>query len=211
MIRVGIADDQHLLRQGVKRILENAHHIETVFEAETGWELLDELQRVECDVAIMDVSMPGPGFVETLGRLQRLHPTVGTLVLSMHPEESYGLRALKAGALGYLNKTVIPEELLRAVQAVAMGRRYLTHSFSEALVLGLLDDQERAQHESLSNREFEVLRLVGAGSTTAEIGQILSISPKTVHTYTARIKNKMGFASTAAAIRYALENDLVGD
>jgi DNA-binding NarL/FixJ family response regulator len=211
MVRIGIADDRHLLRQGIQRVLENADDMEVVFEAETAWELLSELQRVECDVAIVDVSMPGPGFVETLKRLQKFHPTVGTLVLSMHPEENYGLRALKAGALGYLNKTVAPEELLLAVQTVANGRRHVTQELSELLVKGLIDDSDRARHESLSHREFEILRRVGAGEATAEIAQSLSISPKTVHTYKARIKEKMGFTSTAEAIRYALENDLVVD
>ncbi|MGY8777223.1 MAG: LuxR C-terminal-related transcriptional regulator, partial [Longimicrobiales bacterium] len=121
------------------------------------------------------------------------------------------LRALKAGALGYLNKTVAPEELLLAVQTVANGRRHVTQELSELLVKGLIDDSDRARHESLSHREFEILRRVGAGEATAEIAQSLSISPKTVHTYKARIKEKMGFTSTAEAIRYALENDLVVD
>lgn len=210
MITIGIADDRPLIRRGLRHVFSAAPDLEVVLEVESGFELLKEIQECPCDVLVLDVSMPGPGFSETLVRLTKHHPDVGVLVLTMHPEDQYALRALREGARGYLTKDVHPEELLQAVRRIASGGRYLSPSLGELLVHGLLAEGEQPRHAELSDREFEVLRLVGAGLSSVEIAARLSISPKTVGTYRGRIREKLNLSSTTAMIRYAIEEGLSG-
>lgn len=208
MIRIAIADDRTLIREGLKRVFETEPDLIPVIDASDGFDLLEQLNDTECDVVIMDVSMPGPGFFDTLKRTRDRFPDARVLVLSMHPEEQYAIRALRDGASGYLHKDVDPDTLCEAVRRVASGGRYITPRLGELLVQGLDRSDDAAAHDVLSNREFEVLRLLGSGVSTKDIGKRLSISPKTVGTYRGRIKEKMGFESVAELIRYVVENDL---
>lgn len=208
MIRIAIADDRTLIREGLKRVFETEPDLIPVIDASDGFDLLEQLNDTECDVVIMDVSMPGPGFFDTLKRTRDRFPDARVLVLSMHPEEQYAIRALRDGASGYLHKDVDPDTLCEAVRRVASGGRYITPRLGELLVQGLDRSDDAAAHDVLSNREFEVLRLLGSGVSTKDIGKRLSISPKTVGTYRGRLKEKMGFESVAELIRYVVENDL---
>lgn len=208
MIRIAIADDRTLIREGLKRVFETEPDLIPVIDASDGFDLLEQLNDTDCDVVIMDVSMPGPGFFDTLKRTRDRFPDARVLVLSMHPEEQYAIRALRDGASGYLHKDVDPDTLCEAVRRVASGGRYITPRLGEILVQSLDQDDDAAAHAVLSNREFEVLRLLGSGVSTKDVGKRLSISPKTVGTYRGRIKEKMGFESVAELIRYVVENDL---
>lgn len=211
MIRLAIADDQPLIREGLKRVFESEPDIETVLEASDGFELLEQLTNTDCDVVILDVSMPGPGFFETLKRAKDRFPNARVLVLTMHPEEQYAIRALRLGAFGYLQKDASPDTLCEAVKCIASGGKYVTPRLGEILVQGLTPGDDDARHEALSDREFEVLRLLGSGLSTDGVGKRLSISPKTVGTYRSRINEKMGFANIAALVRYVVEHDLTSD
>ncbi len=209
MIRIAIADDRTLIREGLKRIFETEADLTPVVDAKDGFELLDQLADTECDVVIMDVSMPGPGFFDTLKRVRDRFPDARVLVLSMHPEEHYAIRALREGASGYLHKDVDPDTLCEAVRRIASGGQYVTPRLGEILVQGLSHDDDAARHDGLSDREFEVLRLLGSGLSTEDIGKRLAISPKTVGTYRGRIKDKMGFTNLAELIRYVVEHGLL--
>lgn len=208
MIRIAIADDRTLIREGLKRVFETTPDLIPVIDASDGFDLLEQLNDTDCYVVIMDVSMPGPGFFDTLKRTRDRFPDARVLVLSMHPEEQYAIRALRDGASGYLHKDVDPDTLCEAVRRVASGGRYITPRLGELLVQGLDRSDDAAAHDVLSDREFEVLRLLGSGVSTKDIGKRLSISPKTVGTYRGRIKEKMGFENVAELIRYVVENDL---
>ena len=208
MIRIGVADDRPLVRRGLLNVFSSAEDLHVVFEVGDGFELFEKARATVCDVLVLDVSMPGPGFSETMRRLAKRHPEVNVLVLTMQPKEQYAVRALREGAKGYLNKDVRPEELVEAVRRVASGDRYVSAELGEMLVQGLFEDDASPRHAQLSDREFEVLRMVGSGLTSLAIGQRLSISPKTVGTYRSRIREKMGFTSTAEMMRYAITEDL---
>ncbi len=208
MIRIAIADDRALIREGLKRVFESTPDLKPVIDASDGFDLLEQLEHTACDVVIMDVSMPGPGFFDTLKRTRDRFPDARVLVLSMHPEEQYAIRALRDGASGYLHKDVDPDTLCEAVRRIASGGRYVTPRLGEILVQGLNRSDDASAHDVLSDREFEVLRLLGSGVSTKDVGKRLSISPKTVGTYRGRIKEKMGFESVAELIRYVVENDL---
>jgi two-component system, NarL family, invasion response regulator UvrY len=207
MIRVALADDQALIREGLKRILSLDPDVEVNLEVSNGFDLLKELRTTHCDVVILDINMAGPGFFETLRRIKEMGAS-RVLVLSIHPEEQYAVRALRDGACGYLHKGVVPATLIEAVRTIAAGGVFMTPSLGELLVRGLSRDPSMLSHEALSDREFEVLRLLGSGFTTEEVGNRLSISPKTVGTYRTRIYEKMGLRNPAEIVRYAVENQL---
>lgn len=207
MIKVGLADDQALIREGLKRILSLDPEIEVCLEVSNGYDLLKDLRKILCDVVILDINMAGPGFFETLRRIKDMG-TARVLVLSIHPEEQYAVRALRDGACGYLHKGVVPATLLEAVQTIAKGGVFMTPSLGELLVRGLSRDPSMISHEALSDREFEVLRLLGSGFSTQEVARRLAISPKTVGTYRTRIYDKMGLRNPADIVRYAVENQL---
>jgi DNA-binding NarL/FixJ family response regulator len=210
VIKLLVADDHPLVRQGLRRVVADSPDIVVVGEAATADEMLVQVDRLGPDLVVLDVSMPGPGLLEALRTLRARHPAVRTLVLSVHPEEQYAVRALKAGAAGYLTKDQAPLELLAAIRRVYRGGRYVSEALGEKLALGLGPDTATAPHEQLSDREFEVLRLLGAGSSVSDIARRLSLSPKTVSTYRTRILAKLRVKSTAELIRYAVEHDLVG-
>ena len=209
MIRLAIADDHPIVRQGLRRIASDDAGITVTGEAATASELFRLLRAAPADVVLLDVSMPGATFVETLRELREKHPSVKVLVLSAHPEDQWAMRALRAGAAGYLTKDHSPEQLVQAVRKVARGGKYVSESMAEKLA-GMLDDgTARAPHERLSDREFEVLRALGSGLMVKEVAAQLRLSAKTVSTYRARVLEKMGLESKADLVRYVTNHQLL--
>ncbi len=208
-MRILIADDHAILRRGLKEIL--AHELPGVAcgEAENAQQVLAQIQNQEWDVVILDVTMPGRSGLDVLRDLKALRPMLPVLVLSMHPEDQYGKRILKAGASGYMNKDSAPEELIKAIRKVRSGGRYVSPALAEKLALSLSEDAARPAHDILSDREFEVLRMLASGKTVGQIAQELHLSATTVSTYRARILEKMNMTTTAELMRYAFENHLV--
>jgi DNA-binding NarL/FixJ family response regulator len=209
MIRVLVADDHALVRRGVRMVLEGTARIEVVAEAGTGAEALDKARKVNIDVVVLDISMPGPGGLEVLRQMKDEHPHLPVLILTMHPEDQYAVRAFRAGASGYLTKQSIPEELINAVETVAAGRKYITPAVAEALACEVHHDTTKLPHEQLSDREYQVLLRIAAGKTVGEIAEELRLSPKTVSTYRTRILEKTEFRTNAELTRYAFAHKLV--
>jgi two-component system, NarL family, invasion response regulator UvrY len=209
MIRLLIADDHPIVRSGLRRIVEEDRSISVTAEASTGEEALGALKNAAVDVVLLDVSMPGASFTDTLRRLRDEHPTVRILVLSAHPEDQWAVRALRAGASGYLTKDHSPEQLLDAVRRVHRGGRYVSPTLAENLALHLGPDFAGAPHELLSDREFEVLKGLGTGRSVKEVAAALGLSPKTVSTYRTRLMEKMHFSSTADLVRYSAQHGLI--
>jgi DNA-binding NarL/FixJ family response regulator len=209
MIRLAIADDHPVVREGLRRVVTEDAGITVVGEAATAAELFKLLAAAAVDVILLDVSMPGATFVETVVELRERHPTVSVLVLSVHPEDQWAMRALRAGASGYLTKDQSPEQLVRAIRKVARGGKYVSESLAEQLA-GLADrGRATAPHERLSDREFEVLRALGSGMAVKEVAEQMKLSSKTVSTYRTRLLDKMGFKSTADLVRYVVGNGLL--
>lgn len=209
MIRLAIADDHPIVREGLRRIASVGGGITVTGEASTAAELFKLLASAPVDVVLLDVSMPGSTFVETLRNLREKHPTLKVLVLSVHPEDQWAMRALRAGASGYLTKDHSPDQLVEAIRRVARGGRYVSDTLAEKLA-GLVDHgATRAPHELLSDREFEVLRALGGGMTVKDVAEQLHLSAKTVSTYRARLLEKMGLKSKADLVRYVVEHELL--
>ena len=209
MIRLAIADDHPIVREGLRRIATEEPGIAVAGEASTAVELFELLDKSAVDVVLLDVSMPGATFVETLTELRERHPTVRILVLSVHPEDQWAMRALRAGAAGYLTKDRSPEQLVEAIRRVARGGKYVSDTLAEKLA-GLVDlARTRAPHELLSDREFEVLRALGSGMAVKDVAEQLRLSAKTVSTYRTRLLEKMNLRSTADLVRYVVDHDLL--
>ncbi len=209
MIKVLVADDHPVVREGVRRILEGARDVEVVGEVGRSDEVVAAAARLEADVVLLDIGMPGPSYLDVLAALPAASPRTRTLILSAQQEEDYAVRALRGGATGYLGKEYAPPDLIEAVRRVAAGQRYLTAALAQQLALGVLGDGPQAPHERLSGREFEVLRLVAAGLSLKEIAARLRVSPKTVSSFRARVLEKMGLKTNADLVRYALEHHLI--
>ena len=210
MIRVLVADDHPVVRTGLERILAEQSGVTVVGEASDGDEVLTLLQQVAADILLLDVSMPGPGFVPLMQELRATHPSVRILVLSVHSEDQYALRALRAGARGYLTKDHSPEELVAAVRKVYRGGRYVSATLAERLAAELdASDSGRAPHEELSDREFEVLCLLGSGRSVTEAATTMGLSVKTVSTYRTRLLEKMSATCNADLVRYVVTNGLM--
>jgi len=208
MIRVIIADDHPIVREGLTRLVGDEAEMSVVAEAGSGDELLRRIGEVSADVLLLDVSMPGPGVLETIRRVRARRPEIRVLVLSIHPEDQYAVRCLRAGAWGYLSKQRTASELVTAIRRLHGGQHYVTEALAEQLAAEVSPDAERAPHESLSDREYQVLCLLGAGKSVQAAAEQMRLSPKTVSTYRARVLEKIGLASTAELIRYAVEHEL---
>jgi DNA-binding NarL/FixJ family response regulator len=204
MIRVLLADDHAIVRDGLKRILAAAGDLAVAGEAKDGDEALALVKTNDYDVAVLDLSMPGLSGLDLIKRVKLAKPGLNILVLSMHGEQQYAARALKAGASGYLNKDSAGEQLVGALRKVAAGGVHVSDAAAVGLVHGV-----RATHEKLSDREFEVLRLLAAGRSPTEIADQLHLSVKTVSTHKSNLQDKLGLAGTAELVRYALEQKLV--
>jgi DNA-binding NarL/FixJ family response regulator len=209
VIRIFIADDHPIVRQGLRRIVAADPGLVVAGEAGAAEELLAALDRTVTDLVLLDVSMPGGPFLDTLQRLRAKHPTVRVLVLSVHPEDQWAVRALRAGASGYLTKDHSPEQLLEAIRRVYRGGKYVSPTLAEHMAQQL-DAGERAPHELLSDREFEVMRRLGSGLTVSQIATELELSAKTVSTYRTRILEKMHVETNAELVRYAARYGLIG-
>jgi DNA-binding NarL/FixJ family response regulator len=209
MIRILIADDHSVVRKGLKQILLEGFptaHIEEVPDAE---EMIKKIMQFPWDVVISDLSMPGRSGLEALQQIKQINPKLPVLILSIHPEDQYALRVLKAGASGYLSKDMAPDELVNAVQRVMLGKKYITASIAEKLASVLDQDSGKAAHESLSDREFSVLKLLAAGKSVSEIAESLFLSVTTVSTYRSRIMAKMGMKNNADLTLYSIEHKLI--
>lgn len=208
MIRIAILDDHAVVRRGLRQILSAESDMKVSCEAATAPELLDGLKK-PIDAVLLDLTLPGRNGLEVLKEVKQDRPTLPVLVLTMHAEEQFGTRAIKAGASGYLNKESAPEELVTALRKVVAGGRYITPSLAETLAAEVMAPQTRPRHQTLSNREDEVFRLIASGITVTEVGHRLALSVKTVSTHRTRILKKLGLHTTADLIRYAIHNRLV--
>src|SRR6266704_1753911 len=209
MLNVLIVDDHAVVRRGLKQILEESPDIVVSGEATNSGEVLQQLNARKWDVLVLDITMPGRSGLDILKEVKQLAPKLPVLVLSMHAEEQFANRVLKAGAAGYLPKESAPEELVKAIRKVYSGGRYISPSQAEKLVYLFEGSSEKPAHETLSNREYEVLRLIASGKTVTQIGKEISLSVKTVSTYRARILEKMNLQSSAELTHYAIKNRLV--
>jgi DNA-binding NarL/FixJ family response regulator len=208
-MRILIADDHAVFRRGLKETIGEAFPKVTFGEARTAQETIDWVRRQDWEVVILDISMPGKSGLDILDDLKRLRPKLPVLILSMYPEEQFARRALKSGAAGYLTKESVPEELQTAVRRVLAGGRYVSSTLAEKLAHDLRRGADTPAHELLSDREFQVLRMIASGKTVKEIADEISLSVKTVSTYRTRILEKTGMKTTAELIRYALQTQLV--
>lgn len=209
MINVVLADDHALVRQGLKQILLAQSDFAVGGEAANHGEVMQLLRRSLPDVLVLDINMPGKNGIDTLKQAKQEFPRLPVLMLSMYPEDQYAVRALKAGAAGYMNKEHAAESLAPALRKIASGGRYVSDTLAEMLAFNLTSDDAQSPHETLSNREFQVLVLLAQGKTANAIAADLMISVKTVSTYRARILEKLGLTSNAEMVRYALEKSLI--
>lgn len=198
-----------MVRQGVKQILADEKDMAVLDEAENGSETLKKVLQNDYDVILLDISMPGRSGLEVLEDIKGLRPKVAVLILSMHPEEQYAVRALRTGASGYLTKASAPHELIGAIRKAASGRKYVTSSIAEKLAEELEIDAQGLPHERLSNREHQVMLMLAGGKTVSDIAEELCLSVKTISTYRARIMTKMGMKKNAELTLYAIHNKLI--
>ena len=209
MLKILIADDHAIVRQGLKQIVTETPDMVVSGEASNGQELLSKIKENDYDVVVLDITMPGRDGIDVLKQLRSERPELPILMLSIHPEEQYALRALKAGASGYLTKESAPDELVVAIRKVSRGGKYISSSLAEKLAFELEVGREQAPHETLSDREYHVMCLIASGKTVMEIAQELSLSEKTISTYRSRILEKMKMKNNAELTYYAIKNQLV--
>ena len=209
MIQVLIADDHAILRRGLAQIISEAGDMEVCAEAETGAQTVKLARENAVDVVLLDITMPDRNGLDTLKQLKKEKPKLSVLMLSMHPEETYALRAIKAGASGYLNKQSAPAQLVTAIRQVAGGRRYISPAVAEELAGTIADGSDRPAHATLSDREYETMRLIASGKTLTEIAEEMHLSVKTVSVYRARVLQKMQLKNNAELTHYALKEQLV--
>ncbi len=209
MISVVLCDDHAIVRKGLRQLLETNRNISVMAEVASGEELLKELRIIQPDVVVLDIALPGRSGLDTLKQIKQLYPHLQVLILSMFSEEQFAIRMLKAGASGYLNKDSTPENLFTALRTVAEGKKYISPEIAVLLVEEIsLEYKNRLPHNLLSDREFEVMLLLGKGKKVSEIAEMLLLSIKTVSTYKARILIKLKIDSVAALARYISEHQL---
>jgi DNA-binding NarL/FixJ family response regulator len=210
-IRIVVCDDHAIVREGLKGILGAQPDFQVVAEASDGHEVLQRVRGLEFDVLLLDMSMPGKSGVELIKQVKSERPKLRILVLTMHEEHQYAVRAIRAGASGYLTKEGASAQLVTALRKVASGGAYISAEVAEQLALGAMPDANAAPHEKLSDREFQVFRLIAEGKSVSEIADRLNLSVKTVSTHKANVLAKMGLSTQGELIRYALENKLIED
>jgi len=209
MIKLLIADDHAIVREGLKQIVAETSDMLVAGEAASGQEALELARKKVWDVILLDIAMPGRGGMETLKILRQEHPEIPVLILSIYPEEQYAIRTIRAGAAGYLTKESAPEELISAIRKVSQGGRFVSASLAEKLASHLATDKAKLLHERLSDREYQVMIMIASGMSVKEIADRLSLSIKTISTNRARIMTKMGMKKNAEIIHYAIKQGLV--
>jgi len=208
-MKILVADDHAIVRKGLKQILLDEYPFGEIEECSNTEELLSKAIDGRWDVIISDISMPGRSGLDALHQIHEAHPRVPVLILSMHPEEQYAIRALKAGASGYCSKDLAHDELVNAVRRVLSGRKYITPTLAETLATQLEQETQAEPHKCLSDREFEVFKLLAAGKAVSEIAEGLRLSATTISTYRSRVLSKMNLKTNSDLTRYALENKLI--
>lgn len=209
MIRILIADDHPIVRQGLKQILSEEFDIGAFGEAQNSQEVLDLVRKKNRDIVILDISMPGRGGLDVLKELKSQFPKLPVLMLSMHPEDQYAVRVLKAGAAGYLTKECVQEELVKSIKKILGGGKYVSPSLAEKMAFDLEIKTEKPLYEILSDREYQVLIMIASGRTVSEIAEELPLSVKTIDTYRTRILEKMKMKTNAELMKYAIKNKLI--
>jgi DNA-binding NarL/FixJ family response regulator len=209
MIKIIIADDHAVLRAGLVQIITKEADMKVVFEAESGEELLSKIDEFEFDILILDIGLPGRSGIDILKEFRKFYPKIPVLVYSGYEESRYGVRAIQAGANGYISKEDTKTNLIEAVRRIKGGKRYITPQLAEMLAAELDKNIEKAPHERLSDREFEIMRHIALGKSVSDIAELLSLSVNTVNTYRARILEKMGLHSNTQIALYALENKIL--
>jgi DNA-binding NarL/FixJ family response regulator len=209
VIKVLIADDHPVVRRGLRQILAENPDIYVGAEAASAQETLQCVREQRWDIVILDISLPGGNGIELLGEIRRERPDTRVLILTMYSEDQYAVRAIKAGAAGFLNKESAPERLNEALRKIAGGGRYVSEQLAESLAFTLAGEGRGQPHERLSNREFEILRLLASGKTVSQVAAELSLSVKTISTHRARILKKMNMKTNAELTHYAVRNGLV--
>jgi DNA-binding NarL/FixJ family response regulator len=211
MIRIVLADDHTIVREGLKQLLSGAGDLAVVGEAQNGHEVLERVRALDFDVLLLDMSMPGRSGLELIKQVRAEKPKLRVLVLSMHEEEQYAVRAIKAGASGYLTKESATAQLVSAIRKVAGGGAFITESVAQHLALDAMPQTDGPPHAALSDREFQVFREIVSGKAVSDIASELNLSVKTVSTHKARIMQKMNMSNPAELIRYAIQHRLVDD
>jgi DNA-binding NarL/FixJ family response regulator len=209
MLKILIADDHPIVRKGLKQILSEESDMGVVGEAQNSQEVLELVRKQDWDIVILDITMPGRGGIDVLKELKHERPKLPVLMLSVHPEDQYAVRALKAHASGYMTKDSAPEELVKAIRKILRGGKYISSTLAEKLAFDLETETEKPLHETLSDREHQVLLMIASGKTVSEIAKELSLSVKTIDTYRARILEKMKMKTNAELTHYAIKNKLV--
>src|SRR5689334_16233980 len=208
-MKILLADDHAVVRHGLKQILADQFRHSTFGEARNAQEALNLVWKQNWDIVILDITMPGRSGLEVLREIRRSRPKLPVLVLSMHPENQFAVRVLKSGASGYMTKESAPEELVGAIKKVVSGARHISSSLADLMAAYISIDTQRPPHELLSNREFQVMRLIASGKTVSAIAKEISLSVRTVSTYRTRILEKTGMKTNAELTHYAIQNNLV--
>jgi DNA-binding NarL/FixJ family response regulator len=209
MINILVVDDHALIRKGLKLILDENPDFQVKGEAESGIQAVKMIREQHYDLVLLDISLPDKHGMDVLRQLKLEQPDIKIIVLSMYPEDQYGVRALKAGAMGYINKQCATEKLVVAIRQVVSGKKYISEGLAEQLLNNLIGESQELLHQSLSNREYQTLCLMASGKSLTEISEIMMLSPKTVSVYRARMLEKMSFKNNAEAVHYAISHSLV--
>ncbi len=208
MIKLLIVDDHFLIREGLKKTLRTEKDMQVVGELQKGTQTIDFIRKNECDIIILDINLPDRNGLEILKDVKAIKPDIHVLMLSAYPEEEFAVRAIKAGASGYITKDRAPDELIKAIRKTFSGRRYISEQLGEQLASGLNSGFSEQLHDKLSDRELQVLSMLGSGKSTNEIANSLSVSTSTVNTYKSRILEKMNFDTSSQMIHYAIKHNL---
>jgi DNA-binding NarL/FixJ family response regulator len=209
MLRILVADDHELVRKGLAKVLVETLNPIQVEEARTGQEAVGKVLKSEYNLVVMDLKMPGKSGLDTLKEIKEHRPKLPVLILSMHPEEHFAIRAIRAGASGYLTKECAGDELILAIRKALKGERYISDSLAEILASGLDGNSEKPPHELLSDREHQVMLMIASGKTVGSIAKELCLSPKTISSYRTNLLLKLGMKNSAEITHYAIQNKLV--
>lgn len=209
MTDILVVDDHALIRKGLKQLLEDSQDLKVTGEASTGIGAINMVRAQHFDLMLLDINLPDKHGIEILKQFKSEQPELKIIVLSMYPEDQYGVRALKAGAMGYINKQGASDTLITAIRQVLSGKKYISETLAEQLLNNLIGESQELMHQSLSNREYQTLCLMASGKSLSDISEIMMLSPKTVSVYRSRMLAKMGFSNNAEAIHYAITHHLV--